>query len=85
MYYIGFTHPLHPYIAFIYVTTTTEGARIVCMEDYVQIVEEMLERSEKITLQEVRRVAGKGSYSTISEAIKQVLNRTRAREPDGAQ
>ena len=45
------------------------------MEDYVQIVEEMLARSEKITLQEVRRVAGKGSYSTISEAIKQVLNR----------
>ena len=45
------------------------------MEDYVQIVEEMLARSEKITLQEVRRVAGRGSYSTISDAIKLVLNR----------
>lgn len=47
----------------------------MCMEDYVKIVEEMLARSEKVTLQEVRRVAGKGSFSTISEAIKQVLNR----------
>ena len=35
----------------------------------------MLARGEKITLQEVRRVAGRGSYSTISEAIKVVLSR----------
>jgi hypothetical protein len=35
----------------------------------------MLARGEKITLQEVRRVAGKGSYSTIGEAIRLVLNR----------
>lgn len=47
----------------------------MCMEDYVKIVEEMLARNEKVTLQEVRRAAGKGSFSTISEAIRQVLNR----------
>ena len=47
----------------------------MCIENYVRIVEEMLARSEKITLQEVRRVAGRGSYSTISEAIKLVLSR----------
>lgn len=47
----------------------------MCIENYVRIVEEMLARSEKITLQEVRRVAGKGSYSTIAEAIRLVLNR----------
>jgi hypothetical protein len=45
------------------------------MEKYVKIVEEMLARNEKVTLQEVRRIAGKGSYSTISDAIKLVLNR----------
>jgi hypothetical protein len=45
------------------------------MEKYVKIVEEMLARNEKVTLQEVRRIAGKGSYSTISDAIKFVLNR----------
>lgn len=47
----------------------------MCIENYIGIVEEMLARGEKITLQEVRRVAGKGSYSTISEAIKVVLSR----------
>jgi hypothetical protein len=47
----------------------------MCIEKYVKIVEEMLARNERITLQEVRRIAGKGSYSTISDAIKQVLNR----------
>lgn len=41
----------------------------------MQIVEDMLARNEKITLQEVRRVAGKGSFSTISEAIRIVLNK----------
>ena len=47
----------------------------MCIEDYIGIVEGMLARSEKITLQEVRRAAGKGSFSTISEAIKIVLSR----------
>lgn len=47
----------------------------MCIENYIGVVEEMLARGEKITLQEVRRVAGKGSYSTISEAIKVVLSR----------
>lgn len=47
----------------------------MCMDDYVRIIEEMLAKGEKVTLQEVRRVAGKGSYSTISDAIKLVLNR----------
>lgn len=47
----------------------------MCIENYVRIVEEMLARGEKITLQEVRRVAGKGSFSTIGEAIRLVLNR----------
>lgn len=46
----------------------------MCMEDYVKIVEEMIARNEKVTLQEVRRAAGKGSFSTISEAIRLVLN-----------
>jgi hypothetical protein len=52
-----------------------KGAKIMCIDNYVKIVEEILARGEKITLQEVRRIAGKGSYSTISEAIKSVLNR----------
>jgi hypothetical protein len=47
----------------------------MCIEKYVKIVEEMLARNEKVTLQEVRRIAGKGSFSTISEAIKLVLTR----------
>ncbi|BBP04826.1 hypothetical protein TPL01_12370 [Sulfuriferula plumbiphila] len=46
----------------------------MCTEKYVRIVEEMLARGEKITLQEVRRVAGRGSYATISDAVKLVLN-----------
>lgn len=40
----------------------------MCIENYVKVVEEMLARGEKVTLQEVRRIAGKGSYSTISDA-----------------
>ena len=39
------------------------------MEYYIEIVEGMLARKEKVTLHAVRRVAGKGSFSTISEAI----------------
>ena len=47
----------------------------MCLDNYIHIVEEMLARGEKVTLQDVRRVAGKGSYSTISEAIKIVRTR----------
>lgn len=47
----------------------------MCTDDYVKIVEDMLTKGEKITLQAVRRVAGKGSFSTISEAIRTVLAR----------
>jgi hypothetical protein len=49
--------------------------RVMCMEKYVEIVEIMVARGEKVTLQSVRRVAGKGSFTTISDAIKLVLNR----------
>ncbi|MHB1176540.1 MAG: DNA-binding protein [Sulfuriferula sp.] len=45
------------------------------MEKYVEIVETMLTKGEKVTLQSVRRVAGKGSFTTISEAIRLVLTR----------
>jgi hypothetical protein len=47
----------------------------MCLEKYVEIVEIMVARGEKVTLQSVRRVAGKGSFTTISDAIKLVLNR----------
>lgn len=47
----------------------------MCIANYVEIIEGMLARGEKITLQEVRRISGKGSYSTISDAIKLVLNK----------
>lgn len=47
----------------------------MCMEYYIEIIEGMLARKEKVTLHEVRRVAGKGSFSTISEAIRIVLTR----------
>lgn len=47
----------------------------MCLEKYVEIVERMVAMDEKITLQSVRRVAGKGSFTTISEAIRLVLTR----------
>jgi hypothetical protein len=46
----------------------------MCINNYIKIVEDIIARGEKVTLQEVRRIAGKGSYSTIGEAIKTVLN-----------
>lgn len=47
----------------------------MCLEKYVEIVETMVARGEKVTLQSVRLVAGKGSFTTISEAIRLVLTR----------
>lgn len=47
----------------------------MCVDQYVRIVEGMLAQGEKITLQSVRHKAGKGSFSTISDAIRAVLSR----------
>lgn len=47
----------------------------MCMDTYVRIIEGMLAQGEKVTLQSVRRAAGRGSFSTISEAIRAVLSR----------
>lgn len=47
----------------------------MALDDYIVVIEGMLARKEKITLQTVRNQVGSGSYSTISEAIKLVLNR----------
>lgn len=47
----------------------------MCVDTYVRIVEGMLAQGEKVTLQSVRRAAGRGSFSTIADAIRVVLSR----------
>ncbi len=66
-----FLTPLHRTYIRHYIRKELE----VCIDNYIRIVEEMLARNERVTLEGVRKAAGRGSYSTISEAIKVVLNR----------